>query len=31
VEIVKKSVLDSDLEGNTIKSKAWVIASIQPN
>ena len=29
VETKKKSVLDSDLEGNTIKSKEWVITSIK--
>ena len=29
VETKKKSVLDSDLEGNTIKSKVWVITSIK--
>ena len=29
VETSKKSVLDSDLEGNTIKSKEWVITSIK--
>ena len=29
VETRKKSVLDSDLDGNTIKSKEWVITSIK--
>ena len=29
VETKKKSVLDSDLEGNTIESKEWVITSIK--
>lgn len=29
VETKKKSVLDSDLEGNTIKSTEWVITSIK--
>ena len=29
VEIRKQFVLDSDLEGNTIKSKEWVITSIK--
>jgi len=29
VETKKKTVLDSDLEGNTIKSKEWVITSIK--
>ncbi|MFN8284294.1 MAG: hypothetical protein U0U67_13830 [Chitinophagales bacterium] len=28
VVAIKKSVLDSDLEGNTIKTKAWVISKI---
>jgi hypothetical protein len=29
IETKKKTVLDSDLEGNTIKSKEWVITSIK--